>query len=80
MRIEDSDSSYNEHMLNLHEFSGTMTFETNLGLESIEFAYSLLLAPDADEDLIEDAAKSLAKFIVDEHIDKGFGTTHYSQN
>lgn len=66
-------------MLNCHEFSGTMTYETNLGLESIDFAYSLILSPDADEDLIEMAAKSIAQFIVDENIDS-HGSTKYHPN
>lgn len=68
-------------MLDLHEFSGTMTYETNLGLESIEFAYSLVLAPDADEELIETAAKALAHFIVNETIDhEGISSTKYHPN
>lgn len=66
-------------MLNAHEFSGTMTYETNLGLESIDFAYSLVLGPDADEDIIETAAKAIAQFIVQENIDP-HKTTKYHPN
>ena len=56
-------------MLNAHEFSGTMTFETNLGLETVDFAYSLILGPDADENILEQAGKAIAQFILKETID-----------
>jgi hypothetical protein len=56
-------------MLDVHEFSGTMTYETNYGVESIDFAYNIFVAEDADPDLIEDAARSIARFIVMGHID-----------
>jgi hypothetical protein len=67
-------------MLDVHEFSGTMTYETNLGLESMDFAYSLILSEEAEEELIESAAKALATFIVKEHIDRGFESSFYNEN
>lgn len=67
-------------MLDVHEFSGTMTYESNLGMETMDFAYSLMLAEDADTDLIESAAKALATFIVAEHIERGFGSSFYNEN
>lgn len=65
--------------LNCHEFSGTLTFETNLGLESVEFAYNLILSPEADEEILEKAAKAIAQFIVTEEIEN-HTTTKYHPN
>jgi hypothetical protein len=56
--------------LQVHEYLGTMTFETNLGIESKELAFSLIIAPDADMDLLEFASKSLAEIIVRDTIDR----------
>lgn len=56
-------------MLDVHEFSGTMTYETNFGIETVDFAYNLFLAEDSDPNLVENAAKAIARFIVAEHIE-----------
>lgn len=69
-----------EQMLDIHEFSGTMTYETNIGLETIEFAYNLIINPEEDEDLVELAAKALAQFIVEEHIDHGVSSSVANYN
>lgn len=69
-----------EQMLDIHEFSGTMTYETNMGLETIDFAYNLMISPEGDEDLVELAAKAIAQFIVEEHIDHGIASSVATYN
>lgn len=67
-------------MLDLHEFSGSMTFETNLGIESVDFSYNLFMAEDSDPELLEYAARAIAQLIVRDTIDKGPNQSNFSQN
>lgn len=64
----------------VHEFSGTLTYETRLGVESFEFAYNLITNPAADEDQLENAAKAIAHFLFQEYLDSDPPSSVYNSN
>lgn len=55
--------------LELHEFSGTVSYETLDGEESMPFGFELLVSEDADPELLKGAAKILAGTILIHQLD-----------